>query len=453
MLADRYRLMNVLGEGAYGVVASAHDVRTGEDVAVKRIRSVLETYPMATRILREIKFNRLLRGHENLVQLRDMLVPANKATFNDTFLVLELMPCDLARVIASTAELTPANVKFLMFQLLRGLRYLHAAGVLHRDLKPSNLLVNGSCVLKICDLGLARAAFRTNDDDVSLWTDYVQTRWYRAPELIMPHATNYTAAIDMWAAGCIFAELFLRRPLFPGRDTNDQVRRIVRITGKPSHDVIAKLRHRSMEALVAQQSAASTPVDFHRLFPAAEPAAVQIIEGLLAFDPDKRLSAKDALLSPYFSEWRDSLGYGKEAPALEASEFEFERRMASRNPKAMEAIRTELLEEIVFYHPEKREELLGSGATARGVGASGPANLKEFGEAMDYSASKGHQTLPPSNFEQVAAEDARKGRMLKGSTLPESELKQLAMATERRRAGMAADREAGGGSSGDVSMR
>lgn len=135
------------------MVASAHDVRTGDDVAVKRIRSVLETYPMATRILREIKFNRLLRGHENLVQLRDMLVPANKATFNDTFLVLELMPCDLARVIASTAELTPANVKFLMFQLLRGLRYLHAAGVLHRDLKPSNLLVNGSCVLKICDLG------------------------------------------------------------------------------------------------------------------------------------------------------------------------------------------------------------------------------------------------------------------------------------------------------------
>lgn len=128
-------------------------MRTGEHVAVKRIRSVLETYPMATRILREIKFNRLLRGHENLVQLRDMLVPANKATFNDTFLVLELMPCDLARVIASTAELTPANVKFLMFQLLRGLRYLHAAGVLHRDLKPSNLLVNGSCVLKICDLG------------------------------------------------------------------------------------------------------------------------------------------------------------------------------------------------------------------------------------------------------------------------------------------------------------
>jgi len=145
----------VSAEGAYGVVASAHDVRTGEDVAVKRIRSVLDTYPMATRILREIKFNRLLRGHENLVQLRDMLVPANKATFNDTFLVLELMPCDLARVIASTAELTPANVKFLMFQLLRGLRYLHAAGVLHRDLKPSNLLVNGSCVLKICDLGYA----------------------------------------------------------------------------------------------------------------------------------------------------------------------------------------------------------------------------------------------------------------------------------------------------------
>lgn len=140
-------------EGAYGVVAAAHDNQSGDEVAVKRIRSVLETYPMATRILREVKFNRMLRGHENLVQLRDLLLPSDVRTFQDTFLVFDVMPCDLSKVINSKARLNSDNIKFLMFQLLRGLLYLHRANVLHRDLKPSNLLVDGDCMLKICDLG------------------------------------------------------------------------------------------------------------------------------------------------------------------------------------------------------------------------------------------------------------------------------------------------------------
>lgn len=146
-------------EGAYGVVAAAHDNQSGDEVAVKRIRSVLETYPMATRILREVKFNRMLRGHENLVQLRDLLLPSDVRTFQDTFLVFDVMPCDLSKVINSKARLNSDNIKFLMFQLLRGLLYLHRANVLHRDLKPSNLLVDGDCMLKICDLGYVGGLF------------------------------------------------------------------------------------------------------------------------------------------------------------------------------------------------------------------------------------------------------------------------------------------------------
>lgn len=164
LLANRYSLEQVIGEGAYGVVASAKDVATGKSVAVKRIRRVLDTYPMATRILRELKFLRLLSGHENIIEVKDILVPSDRDKFNDTFVVFELMPCDLYRVINSTAPLNAANIKFLMFQLLRGVHYMHAAGVLHRDLKPSNVLVDGQCRLKVCDFGLARAVIRTTED-------------------------------------------------------------------------------------------------------------------------------------------------------------------------------------------------------------------------------------------------------------------------------------------------
>lgn len=142
-----------LTEGAYGVVEAAIDHARGDHVAVKRIRAVFDSYVMATRILREIKFNRLLRGHDNLVSLRDVVLPADVRTFHDTYLVFDRMPCDLSRVIQSRKPIGSDNIKFLMFQLLRGLHYFHRAGVLHRDIKPSNLLVNENSLLKICDLG------------------------------------------------------------------------------------------------------------------------------------------------------------------------------------------------------------------------------------------------------------------------------------------------------------
>nr|AYM94356.1 mitogen-activated protein kinase 1 [Bangia atropurpurea] len=435
VLAGRYTLSSILGEGAYGVVAAAKDQVTGDKVAVKRIRSVLETYPMATRILREVKFNRLLRGHENMVQLRDLLLPSDVRTFQDTFLVFDIMPCDLSKVINSSAQLNSDNIKFLMFQLLRGLLYLHRANVLHRDLKPSNLLVDGDCMLKICDLGLARAAFRTNEDDVYFWTTYVQTRWYRAPELVMPHSTNYTTAIDIWAAGCIFAELFLRKPLFPGRDHADQVRRIIKLTGKPGPDVISQLRHPSMEALVAQQSS-SAPPDWSRLFPRASPDEVQLMRAMLEFDPRRRITAADALRHPYFAEWRESLGVGPAPPVLAAEEFDFETRVAARNPAAMDAIRAEMVGEIAHFHPERRAELLGAaglGVDAGGGDVDGSTRMKgpdphqHFSSAMDgQHANFRADSMPVPRFGSVATTQVRSQRNVGGSTLPEAQMAALA---------------------------
>lgn len=362
LLANRYRLTQVIGEGAYGVVASAKDVLTGVEVAVKRIQRVLDTYPMATRILRELKFLRLLRGHDNVIDIKDILVPSDRDRFNDTFVVFELMPCDLSRVIMSTAPLNAANIKYLMFQLLRGLRYLHTAGVLHRDLKPSNILVDGRCSLKICDFGLARAAFRPeSDSDVVLWTNYIATRWYRAPELIMPQANNYGSGIDVWSAGCIFAEMLLRKPLFPGNDELDQLRRITDFTGTPSPEVVSRLRSAKAQDFLRSMRLKRS-VDVYSLFPRdTDSRAIQLISAMLEFDPDKRISAHDALMSDYFKEWRDPLGFGPHPHPLNEREFDFERRLGMTDRDGLAYIRRELLEEILFYHPEKRDELCGNG--------------------------------------------------------------------------------------------
>lgn len=362
LLANRYCLNQVIGEGAYGVVASAQDVVTGDEVAVKRIKRVLDTYPMATRILRELKFLRLLRGHDNVIEVKDILVPSDRDRFNDTFVVFELMPCDLSRVILSSAPLNAANVKYLMFQLLRGIQYLHTAGVLHRDLKPSNILVDARCSLKICDFGLARAAFRAETDaDLVLWTEYVATRWYRAPELIMPQANNYGPAIDVWSAGCIFAEMLLRKPLLPGGDEFDQFRRITDFTGTPGLDVIAKMRNRKAQQYL-KSIKPRPPADLHAVFPPdTDPQALALIKAMLEFDPDQRISAHKALMTDYFKEWRDPLGFGPRPQPLNEKEFDFEKRLGMAEKDSIAYIRRELLEEILFYHPEKREELYGNG--------------------------------------------------------------------------------------------
>lgn len=154
--AHSYTVQELIGTGAYGVVCSAVISSTGERVAIKRIKSVLNSYPFATRILRELKFMRLLRRHENIITVRDVMVPAERDRFNDAFVVSELMPIDLAKLLRTTTTLSPEHVKYLMFQLLRAVHFMHAAKVLHRDIKPNNVLVNKKCELRVCDFGTWR---------------------------------------------------------------------------------------------------------------------------------------------------------------------------------------------------------------------------------------------------------------------------------------------------------
>lgn len=148
-----YRILHVIGEGAYGVVCAAVNEASSERVAIKRIKSVLDSYPVATRILRELKFLRLLRHHENVVTVADVLVPGERDRFNDAFVVSELMPTDLSKLLRSATPLSGDHVKYLMFQLLRAVHFLHSSNVFHRDIKPNNILVNKKCELRVCDFG------------------------------------------------------------------------------------------------------------------------------------------------------------------------------------------------------------------------------------------------------------------------------------------------------------
>lgn len=165
--------------------------------------------------------------------------------FNEIFISQELMEADLHQIIRSEQPLSDAHYQYFIYQICRGLKYIHSANVLHRDLKPGNviliignLLVNADCELKICDFGLARGL--TDAQDIGFMTEYVATRWYRAPEIMLAFR-NYTKAIDMWSVGCILAELLGSKPLFKGRDYVDQLNQILGILGTPDDQTLNRI--------------------------------------------------------------------------------------------------------------------------------------------------------------------------------------------------------------------
>eukprot|EP00177_Eucheuma_denticulatum_P001844 GFKZ01003292.1.p1 GENE.GFKZ01003292.1~~GFKZ01003292.1.p1 ORF type:complete len:477 (-),score=58.39 GFKZ01003292.1:1091-2521(-) len=420
--SSRYIVEKVIGEGAYGVVIAANDRMTGQRVAVKRIKRVLDSAGMATRILRELKFLRFLHAHENIIAVRDVLIPGDRDKFNDVFVVFELMPTDLGRLIRSKTILTEQHIKFFMFQLLRGVNFLHSARVFHRDLNPNNILVNSDCQLRICDFGLARAAFQRGDDHV-FWTDYVATRWYRAPELILAHSTKYSTAIDMWSVGCIFAEMLGRgRPLFPGANARDQFRLILNVTGKPSPDVIARLGDRRLAEYIDSLPNVP-PTSLSTLYRNASPGGINLLQRLLAFDPDQRITAGQALSLPYFEDFK-SLGLGLTTHPLDEREFAFERvRMSA------DEMRTEFIKEIVAHHPEAKDVLLGGLAARAGGGIRfmGPSQAEQFRRDMDnketHSRSKS-RTLSTDHFAAINPEQEPHPETLdyKSSTMGEAEL-------------------------------
>uniref|UniRef100_A0A7S2YQ03 Protein kinase domain-containing protein n=1 Tax=Entomoneis paludosa TaxID=265537 RepID=A0A7S2YQ03_9STRA len=222
--------------------------------------------------------------------------------FNDVYLVADLMETDLHRIIYSKQKLSTDHVQYFIYQVLRGLKYIHSCKVLHRDLKPSNLLVNSNCDLKICDFGLARGIdhdfCETDRNGTMLLTEYVVTRWYRAPEIMLA-CHEYSYPIDVWSVGCIFAELLLRKPMFPGEDYIDQLTIITEKLGKmPDADldfVTSEKAKRFMKKLPNRP-----PKHFSVVFPGTPNDALDVMRQMMQVHPDKRISVNAALQHGFF---------------------------------------------------------------------------------------------------------------------------------------------------------
>lgn len=282
----RYQTLKDLGDGTYGSVSLARNRETGETVAVKKMKRKYYSWEECIN-LREVKSLRKL-NHANVVKLKELIREDDQLYF-----VFEYMKENLYQMMKSRDKLIPESmIRNIIYQVLQGLAFIHKHGFFHRDMKPENLLCTGPELVKIADFGLARE-IRSRPP----YTDYVSTRWYRAPEVLL-RSTNYSSPIDIWAVGCIMAELYTLRPLFPGSSEIDEIFKICSVLGTPTKDdwpegyqLAAAMNFKFMQM---------RPTALKELISNASPEAIQLMRDMLMWDPKKRPTCAQALRYPYF---------------------------------------------------------------------------------------------------------------------------------------------------------
>jgi len=336
-------LIKKVGSGAYGTVASFQD-KSGSKLAVKKITDAFHDLVDGKRILREVKLLRCFK-HDNIIQILDMY-PPDHPDFDDIYIVTDLMETDLHRVIYSKQVLNDEHHQYFSYQILRGLLYLHSGNVVHRDLKPSNILVNKNCDLKICDFGLARG-LGIEEDDPTL-TDYVVTRWYRAPEVVLL-ASEYTKSIDVWSVGCIHCELIGRKPIFTGKDHLDQIKKIIQVIGTPSEEDLEWLPARSPARNFIKKVPVCSKQPWTKLYPQASVPCVNAIEEMLNFNPIKRIDVQKAIALQYF----ETLHMPDDEPTAETPvDWSFDKFTPTKR-----LLQNYIYAECAKFHPEINESL------------------------------------------------------------------------------------------------
>jgi len=350
-MPEHLRTVKQLGRGAYGSVHLCEDRVTGSQVAVKHIKNAARH---GKSILREVRLLSRLR-HENLLHLLDF--PAlGSPDFEDVFLVLPYMPTDLHKVIQSRQNLSEKHMQVVICQIFRALAHLHGAGVAHRDLKPANILLTADCRLKICDFGLARgdmhmAATGEASDceeaaECGVLTEYVVTRWYRAPE-VMLLPKQYSTALDIWAVGCIICEMLGRRAVFPGKNHVDMVCRYARTLGTPRDDELTWLPRNSDAYKFLRNVCPQTDgVPLSSLYPNASPACLKLTRSLLQWDPAQRPTASDAQAHDYLKVYLP-----KQPPtAPEPFDWGFDGFRPT-----LQAVKDRLYRESLRFHPDTQK--------------------------------------------------------------------------------------------------
>ncbi|XP_017276608.1 mitogen-activated protein kinase 15 isoform X2 [Kryptolebias marmoratus] len=298
----KYEIKKRIGKGAYGIVWKAVDRQTAEVVAVKKIFDAFRNRTDAQRTFREIMFLQEFGDHANIVKLLNVIQAQND---KDIYLVFEYMDTDLHAVIKKGSLLKDIHKRYVMYQLFKAIKYLHSGNVIHRDQKPSNVLLDSDCVVKLCDFGLARSLNQIQEDSGNpALTEYVATRWYRAPEILLG-SSRYTKGVDMWSLGCILGEMLLGKALFPGTSTINQVEKIMSAIPHPSPEDILAIKS-EYGASVIQRMLLKPQVPLEDLLqPSVPPDALDLLKGLLVFNPDKRLTAEQALQHPYVARFHN----------------------------------------------------------------------------------------------------------------------------------------------------
>ncbi|CAF0840055.1 unnamed protein product [Adineta steineri] len=310
-LPIRYQNPVHIAQGAFGSVIRATDTELGKQVAIKKMFSPFKTRVHAKRTYRELKLLMHLNHVDaQIVQLYNVFTPEKDVNqFQSLYFVLNYCQYDLNKVIRRRIPFTEELIKQIIYSLLRGLKFIHSAGVIHRDLKPSNIGIDENSNVAILDFGLARVA----SDGVQ--TGYVATRWWRAPEVFV-HWERYNDKLDIWSVGCIMAELILLRPIFNGTDSIDQLNKIFDVIGTPDLTTLNEICTPDAICYISRLQP-KAKVDFNHLFGfkyqsgVADPVSgvsqqgIDLLDRLLTFDPRRRPAAEEALADPFLSDFRD----------------------------------------------------------------------------------------------------------------------------------------------------
>lgn len=303
LIPHRYRQMEKIGQGTYGVVYKAQDKRTKELLALKRIGLDAEDEGIPSTAIREISLLKEL-NHSNIVRLYDVIHTERALT-----LVFEYLEQDLKKymdtLVLKKKTIAPMVLKSFMYQLLCGIAYCHKRRVLHRDLKPQNLLINSAGELKLADFGLARAF----GIPVRSYTHEVVTLWYRAPDVLLG-SRNYSTSVDMWSVGCIFAEMSNGRPLFPGQNDSDQLKKIFARLGAPSLQTWPGLKDLPEFKRLCSNVKPTPARKPHEICPRLSKAGWNLLRQMLQYNPEHRISAEKALQHPFFSDLKSLMRRG-----------------------------------------------------------------------------------------------------------------------------------------------
>uniref|UniRef100_A0A8C9SSX2 Mitogen-activated protein kinase 15 n=1 Tax=Scleropages formosus TaxID=113540 RepID=A0A8C9SSX2_SCLFO len=301
-ISQKYEIKRRLGKGAYGIVWKAIDRTTGDVVAVKKIFDAFRNRTDAQRTFREIMFLQEFGDHANIIKLLNVIRAQND---KDIYLVFEYMETDLHAVIKKGNLLKDIHKRYIMYQILKATKFLHSGNVIHRDQKPSNILLDTDCFVKLCDFGLARSLCQMQEDPGNpTLTEYVATRWYRAPEILLG-SSRYTKGVDMWSLGCILGEMLLGKPLFPGTSTINQIEKIMTVIPHPTAEDVCSIKS-EYGASVIQRMMLRPQGSLENILPSSVPPdALDLLRCLLVFNPEKRLTAEQALQHPYVSKFHN----------------------------------------------------------------------------------------------------------------------------------------------------